>query len=135
MRSIPQYKTGGCLAGPVIGLLYVLVILLPAVQKSYAAGQDFSVTRLGIKPVPGGKVLENPPCFAWGPKQGESRYVVEVYKLRGRLETQKYIIKEIQYVYSSQGQPLNDKHVEIIAKQMFSRIYVSGTGETDLLPG
>jgi DNA-directed RNA polymerase subunit beta' len=59
----------------------------------------------------------------------------QLYKLRGRMETQKYIIKEIQYVYSSQGQPLNDKHVEIIARQMFSRFYIQDAGDTDLLPG
>jgi DNA-directed RNA polymerase subunit beta' len=59
----------------------------------------------------------------------------EVYRLRGRLETQKYIIKEIQYVYSSQGQPLNDKHIEIIARQMFSRHLIKEMGDTDLLPG
>ena len=59
----------------------------------------------------------------------------ELYKLKGRLETQKYIIKEIQYVYSSQGQPLNDKHVEIIARQMFSRYLVKEAGDTILLPG
>lgn len=59
----------------------------------------------------------------------------QLYKLRGKLETQKYIIKEIQYVYSSQGQPLNDKHIEIIARQMFSRVYIQDSGNTDLLPG
>lgn len=59
----------------------------------------------------------------------------ELYRLRGKLETQKYIIREIQYVYSSQGQPLNDKHIEIIARQMFSRYLVKDTGETELLPG
>ena len=59
----------------------------------------------------------------------------QLYKLRGKLETQKYVIKEIQNVYSSQGQPLNDKHVEIIAKQMFSRYFIHGAGDSDLLPG
>jgi DNA-directed RNA polymerase subunit beta' len=59
----------------------------------------------------------------------------ELYKLKGQLETQKYIIKEIQYVYSSQGQPLNDKHIEIIARQMFSRYLVKEAGDTILLPG
>ncbi len=59
----------------------------------------------------------------------------QLFKLRGKLEAQKYIIKEIQYVYSSQGQPLNDKHIEIIARQMFSRVYVHDAGETELLPG
>lgn len=59
----------------------------------------------------------------------------ELYRLKGRLETQKYIIQEIQYVYSSQGQPLNDKHVEIIARQMFSRYLIKEAGEANLLPG
>ncbi len=59
----------------------------------------------------------------------------QLYKLRGKLETQKYIIKEIQYVYSSQGQPLNDKHIEIIANQMFSKVYIHDGGDTELLPG
>ena len=59
----------------------------------------------------------------------------QLFKLRDKLETQKYIIREIQNVYSSQGQPLNDKHVEIIAKQMFSRFFILESGGTDLLPG
>ncbi|MEI7498413.1 MAG: DNA-directed RNA polymerase subunit beta' [Candidatus Falkowbacteria bacterium] len=59
----------------------------------------------------------------------------QLFKLRGRVETQKYIIREIQSVYSSQGQPLNDKHIEIIARQMFSRYYVLDSGDTELLPG
>ena len=59
----------------------------------------------------------------------------QLFRLQDRLAVQKYIIKEIQYVYSSQGQPLNDKHVEIIAHQMFSRFLVTDAGITDLLPG
>jgi DNA-directed RNA polymerase subunit beta' len=59
----------------------------------------------------------------------------QLFTLSGRLATQKYIIKEIQEVYSSQGQPLNDKHVEIIVRQMFSRSFVKDPNKTDLLPG
>jgi DNA-directed RNA polymerase subunit beta' len=59
----------------------------------------------------------------------------ELLRLRNKLEAQKYIIREIQYVYSSQGQPLNDKHIEIIAKQMFSRYVIIESGDTNLLPG
>ncbi|MCX6741335.1 MAG: DNA-directed RNA polymerase subunit beta', partial [Candidatus Parcubacteria bacterium] len=61
--------------------------------------------------------------------------LAELYELRGREATQKYVIKEIQYIYSSQGQDLNDKHVEILVRQMFSRVLVSESGDTDLLPG
>ena len=59
----------------------------------------------------------------------------QLYQLRGKLEAQKYIIKEIQYVYSSQGQPLNDKHIEIIARQMFGRVFITDAGDTELLSG
>ncbi|HBU07390.1 MAG TPA: DNA-directed RNA polymerase subunit beta' [Candidatus Magasanikbacteria bacterium] len=59
----------------------------------------------------------------------------ELYELKGRYAVQNYILKEIQEIYASQGQRLNDKHVEIIIKQMFSRIYIEDPGETDLLPG
>ena len=58
-----------------------------------------------------------------------------LYELRGQEEAQKYIIREIQYVYSSQGQPLNDKHIEVIARQMFSRVEITDAGDTDLLEG
>jgi len=59
----------------------------------------------------------------------------QYYDLCGRLPTQRYVIHDIQYVYSSQGQPLNDKHIEVIVRQMFSRVLIKDSGETDLLPG
>ena len=59
----------------------------------------------------------------------------QLYKLRGKDAVQKYILKDVQAIYTSQGQKLNDKHIEIIIKQMFSRVLVKDSGETDLLPG
>ncbi len=59
----------------------------------------------------------------------------ELYALRGRQAVQKYIIKEIQFIYSSQGQYLNDKHVEVIVRQMFSRAYVKTSGDSDFVAG
>ena len=59
----------------------------------------------------------------------------ELYRLKDKHAVQRYIIKEIKYIYSSQGQKLNDKHIELIARQMFSRLYVKDAGDTDLLPG
>jgi len=59
----------------------------------------------------------------------------ELYRLKGRQAVQKYILKEIQYIYTSQGQNLNDKHIEIIIRQMFSRIMIKDAGDTTLLPG
>ena len=59
----------------------------------------------------------------------------ELFALRGRDAVQRYVLEEIQQIYSSQGQSLNDKHIEIIIKQMFSRVYIEESGDTDLLPG
>ncbi len=59
----------------------------------------------------------------------------ELYELKGQLAVQKYIIKEIKHIYSSQGQNLNDKHVELIVRQMFSRVLVGDIGDAELLPG
>ncbi len=61
--------------------------------------------------------------------------LANLYALRGLEAVQKYILKEIQHIYSVQGQKLNDKHVEIIIRQMFSRVYIHDAGDTDLLPG
>ncbi len=59
----------------------------------------------------------------------------ELHNLRSQLDAQKYILKEIQSIYSSQGQRLNDKHVEIIARQMFSRIMIDDPGDSNFSPG
>jgi DNA-directed RNA polymerase subunit beta' len=58
-----------------------------------------------------------------------------LFKTKGQNAVQKYLSKEIQFIYASQGQKLNNKHIEIIIRQMFSRVRVVDTGDTDLLPG
>ncbi len=59
----------------------------------------------------------------------------ELYELKGRDAVQRYILTEIQEIYAAQGQRLNDKHIEIMIKQMFSRVYIEEAGDTELLPG
>ncbi|MFA6486589.1 MAG: DNA-directed RNA polymerase subunit beta', partial [Candidatus Magasanikbacteria bacterium] len=59
----------------------------------------------------------------------------ELFELKGRAAVQRYILQEVQNIYSSQGQKVNDKHVELLIKQLFSRVYVEDAGDTDLLPG
>ena len=48
---------------------------------------------------------------------------------------QDYLIKEVQKVYRQQGVDLNDKHIEVIVRQMMRKIKVEDAGDTDLLPG
>jgi len=59
----------------------------------------------------------------------------EVSKLRDKIETQRYIIKEIQRIYVSQGAIINDKHLEIVTRQMFSRIKIKDGGDSSFVPG
>ncbi|MFH1789937.1 MAG: DNA-directed RNA polymerase subunit beta' [bacterium] len=59
----------------------------------------------------------------------------QLFELKGKDAVQRYILEEVQNIYSSQGQKVNDKHVELIIRQMFSRVYVEDVGDTDLLPG
>jgi DNA-directed RNA polymerase subunit beta' len=54
----------------------------------------------------------------------------QVFKLRGSEETQRYIVKEIQKIYVSQGALIHDKHIEIICRQMFSRIRIKDPGDS-----
>ncbi len=49
--------------------------------------------------------------------------------------TQKYIMTEVQSIYASQGQTINDKHIEIITRQMFSKVRIIEPGASDFLPG
>ena len=59
----------------------------------------------------------------------------ELFELKGQDAVKRYILREIQEIYASQGQRLNDKHIEIVIKQMFSRVFVEDPGDTELLPG
>ncbi|MDO8521392.1 MAG: DNA-directed RNA polymerase subunit beta', partial [bacterium] len=59
----------------------------------------------------------------------------ELYQLRGKDAVVQYLLHEVQNIYSSQGQKLNDKHIEVIVRQLFSRVIVKDPGDTNLLPG
>jgi DNA-directed RNA polymerase subunit beta' len=59
----------------------------------------------------------------------------KLYGTMGQEIVQRYIINEIQEIYAAQGEGINDKHVEVIIRQMLSRIKVVDSGDTDLLPG
>src|SRR5204863_289654 len=64
-----------------------------------------------------------------------SLYPHELLAIRGRTETELYMVREVQEVYKSQGVDINDKHIELIVRQMLKRVRVDQKGDTDLLPG
>jgi DNA-directed RNA polymerase subunit beta' len=64
-----------------------------------------------------------------------SLYPHELLALRGRTETERYLVKEVQEVYKSQGVDINDKHIELIVRQMLKKVRVDQKGDTTYLPG
>jgi DNA-directed RNA polymerase subunit beta' len=64
-----------------------------------------------------------------------SLYPHELLAIRGRTETEQYLVKEVQEVYKSQGVDINDKHIELIVRQMLKKVRVAQKGDTDYLPG
>ncbi|NTU69473.1 DNA-directed RNA polymerase subunit beta' [bacterium] len=59
----------------------------------------------------------------------------DLQKISGELAVQRYIIKDVQKIYESQGQSINDKHLEIMVRQMFSRVRIKTSGDSRYLPG
>jgi len=60
----------------------------------------------------------------------------ELFKTTDNIDlVARYIIREVQAIYSPTGDSINDKHVELIVRQMFSRVKVLDSGDTDLLAG
>src|SRR5207244_1718789 len=64
-----------------------------------------------------------------------SVYPHELLAIRGRTETEQYLVREVQEVYKSQGVDINDKHIELIVRQMLKKVRVEQKGDTDYLPG
>jgi DNA-directed RNA polymerase subunit beta' len=64
-----------------------------------------------------------------------SLYPSELLEIRGRTETELYLVSEVQKVYKAQGVDINDKHIELIVRQMMKKVRVESKGSTTLLPG
>lgn len=56
-------------------------------------------------------------------------------KVKGEKAVQNYLLEEVQNVYRSQGVEINDKHIEVIVRQMMKKLKIVKPGDTDLLPG
>ena len=59
----------------------------------------------------------------------------DLMRLKGVEATQRYIINEVLRIYAAQGQDVADKHLEIIVRQMFSRVQIDDPGDSDFVTG
>jgi len=59
----------------------------------------------------------------------------ELLSYRGLEEVQRYVVNEIQKIYVPEGTSISDKYIEIIVRKMFSRVVITESGDTELMPG
>jgi len=122
-----------------------------------AAGKSIKSEAAGIARVEKGKVVvihesDNfkeyivPPSFSLSVKDGDlvtqgqpmtegTLNPVQIMELVGAEAAQNYIVKEVQDIYTSQGQNIHDKHVEVIVRQMFGKMRITEAGDTDFIVG
>ncbi len=81
------------------------------------------------------KVEDGQPVSAGDLLTEGSKDPEEVLRIQGRDAVQRYMIDEVQEVYRSQGVNINDKHIEVIVRQMLRKLRVDSPGDTELLPG
>jgi len=59
----------------------------------------------------------------------------DILRVLGPKELQKYLVAEVQEVYRLQGVSINDKHIEMIVRQMLKKVKIKEPGDTDFIPG
>ncbi|HBS58754.1 MAG TPA: DNA-directed RNA polymerase subunit beta', partial [Firmicutes bacterium] len=59
----------------------------------------------------------------------------DILRVSGLQAAQRYLVHEVQKVYKSQGVEINDKHIEVMVRQMMHKVKVEEAGDTELLPG
>jgi DNA-directed RNA polymerase subunit beta' len=84
----------------------------------------------GVLPVREGDVVRAGDALTEGPLDPQ-----KVLQMQGVRAVQDYLVREIQAVYRSQGVDINDKHIEVIVRQMLRKRRVLDPGDADLLPG
>lgn len=93
-------------------------------EKSYSFPRH---TRLFVKD---GDKIEQGTQLSEG-----SLYPGDLISVRGNTATELYLVSEVQDVYRRQGVDINDKHIELVVRQMMKRLRIESRGGTDLLPG
>ncbi|PIU98643.1 DNA-directed RNA polymerase subunit beta' [Candidatus Wolfebacteria bacterium CG03_land_8_20_14_0_80_40_12] len=91
---------------------------------------EYVVPRTNIVFVKTGQIVQKGDQLSEG-----SIDLKELFEFKGEEAVQRYIVNEIQKIYISEGSYINDKHIEIIIKQMFSRVMIKETGDTDFTIG
>jgi DNA-directed RNA polymerase subunit beta' len=109
------------------------LIITPTDGSSLADGSDHYealIPKLRIMSVFEGEHVEKGEIVSEGPPSPH-----DILRLKGIKELAKYIVNEIQEVYRLQGVKINDKHIEVIVRQMLRKVVVTSSGDSNLIKG
>ncbi len=114
------------------GSLKVLKIKTGGKKVSARDGKviEYAAPRSSELYVKEGDVVEKGMRLSEGPLD-----LRELFTLKGRREVERYIINEVQRIYLSEGAAINNKHIEVIVRQMFARVRIKDAGDTDFIGG
>ena len=100
------------------------------VRTSDEESRDYAIPASAQLAVRDGDRVQAGDCITKGSVSPQ-----ELLLVRGRDDVQSYLVREVQNVYRSQGVDINDKHIEVIVRQMMRKVRIENAGDTDLLPG
>ncbi|MBI5591103.1 MAG: DNA-directed RNA polymerase subunit beta' [Deltaproteobacteria bacterium] len=113
-----------------------------AIAKSSKKGkQKVTITPVDVGEkkeylIPRGKhinVIEGDYIRAGEPLIGGSKIPQDILNIKGEIELARYLVNEVQEVYRLQGVRINDKHIEVIVRQMMRRVKITRVGDTDFI--
>lgn len=79
--------------------------------------------------------VENEKIFKWQVLTSWALDIREYMEIVWDLEAQKYVIREVKKIYAGQWQMINDKHIELVVKQLFSKVFIEDAGDSNFVPG
>jgi DNA-directed RNA polymerase subunit beta' len=103
---------------------------LVVIRREVLQEEEYEVASAARLRVEDGQRVKAGDQLTEGPKNPD-----HVLGIQGREAVQAYLLEEIQRVYRSQGVNINDKHIEIIIRQMLSKVRVKAPGDTGYLQG
>ena len=108
----------------------LLAALIKAKVRRVKIERRHLVPYRGVLPVREGDIVRAGDALTEGPLDPQ-----KVLQMQGVRAVQDYLVREIQAVYRTQGVDINDKHIEVIVRQMLRKRRVADPGDTGLLPG
>ena len=127
----PEKRTRGKtdFTSPVTGVVHVTERDKVTISMEEVEEREYIVPHQSRLRVENGQKVSAGDQLTEGPANPQ-----DILRISGREAVQRYLVNEVQKVYRSQGVTINDKHVEIIVRQMLRKVRIEEPGDTELLP-